>query len=335
MNSMRPRRVAALTAVSVAVVGLLAVRAVASVGGCGQRGHAGRNASAVRTSLATKTTRATTPLRGAAYDALVLKGKPVAYWRMAGRIRERDLTGNGHGGIYKGGRPGTALMPNGDRAADFNGTTEYLRVPSSAAFSIRTTKRLTWEGWIRPDVLQFPTGSKGYVDWLGKCANYAPTCEWEARIYNSNNPQGRCSRLSAYAFNPTAGLGSGAYWQGACGLMQPGRWLFVVGEYQIVSTPSGCSSTYPGTIDVWVNGIKWDMKAHLPTGCMSQYKVSPKSGNSPLTVGTMARDYWFQGGIGKVAVYNRLLSSAEISRHYSSMTGVRRAGRCSSVCTFG
>jgi len=78
-----------------------------------------------------------------------------------------------------------------------------------------------------------------------------------------------------------------------------------------------------GPIDVWVNGIKWDMKAHLPTGCMSQYKVSPKSGNSPLTVGTMARDYWFQGGIGKVAVYNRLLSSAEISRHYSTMTGVR------------
>jgi hypothetical protein len=32
---------------------------------------------------------------------------------------------------------------------------------------------------------------------------------------------------------------------------------------------------FPGSIDIWVNGVKWNQAVHNPTGCMSQYSVKP------------------------------------------------------------
>jgi hypothetical protein len=275
---------------------------------------------------------------GSGYQRLVLSAHPVAFWALAAEgASEPDLTGSWHPGRYMGGTPGLAKLPDGERVADFNGESEYLRVPSSAMFSITHTGELTWEAWIRPDTLTFtsvsdPRGS-GYVDWMGKCHNYSRSCEWEARMYSAVNPQGRCSRLSAYAFNPTAGLGSGADWQPRCGMLRAGAWLYVVGEYQTRSTPLGCRADYPGTISIWVNAVKQDFAAHKPTGCMSQYHVAPRPRSSPLDIGTMALDSFFQGAIGKVAIYDTLLSQAQISAHYQAMTGQAPSGSCAEICT--
>ena len=273
------------------------------------------------------------------YDQLVLGDHPVAYYEMNGSSQESDLTGNGHTGEYKGGTPVSATLPNGERAADFNtsGTHsgQYLSLPSSSVFSIPTAHQLTWEAWIRPDVLQFahPANSDQYVDWMGKCQNYSPNCEWEARFYSAQTPQGRPHRISAYVFNPTAGLGSAADWQPASGTISADKWLHVVGEYQTVSTPSSCNSAYSGTIDIWVNGVKQNFPSHTPTGCMSQYNIVPTAGSSPLDIGTMALDSWWQGAIGKVAIYDSLLSQAQISAHYTAMTGLSPSGSCAAMCT--
>lgn len=271
---------------------------------------------------------------GSGYDSLILGDKPVAYWGMTNPAgTETDLSGHGHAGTYKGGIPTATTLLNGDKAADFNGSGEYLTVPSSAAFSIPTTHQLTWEGWIRPDTLQFPSATTGYADWMGKCQNYSPTCEWEARMYSATNSQNRCSRISAYVFNPGAGLGSAADWQPQCNLLQAEQWLHVVGEYQTLTTPSACNPAYPGTINIWVNGVKQNASYHYPTGCMSQYSIVPTAGSSPLNIGTMAMEYWFKGAIGKVAVYNYLLSQDQINSHYAAMTGVQPSGSCADTCT--
>ena len=270
------------------------------------------------------------------YDSAILASKPVMYLSMAtpSSATEKDLTGNGHDGTYKGGSPATATLPNGDSAAAFNGSSQYLSVPSSSAFSVSTTRQLTWEAWIRPDTLQFPNDSGyGYVDWMGKCQDYGPTCEWEARMYNATNPEGRTNRLSAYVFNPTAGLGSGADWQPISGLIQAGKWIHVVGEYQTITTPDGCSTISPGSINIWVDGVKWNMASHFPTGCMSQFKVTPTANNSPLNIGTMTMDTWFKGAIGKVAIYDRLLTETEIQNHFQAMTGKLSSGSCAITCT--
>ncbi len=272
-----------------------------------------------------------------AYDQVVLCEGPVAYWAMSGLTgTEPDLTGNMNTGQYQAGLPARAALPNGDAVADFDGAMQYLSVPSSASFSIPTTGELTWEGWIRPDVLQFPHSvSTGFVDWLGKCEGYSPTCEWEARLYDTTNSEGRCNRFAAQVFKPTAGSGSGAYWQPPCGVLQAGRWYHVVGEYTTRSQPADCANaaTYPGAINIWVDAVEWVQASKTPTGCMSEYAVVPVAGSSVVTIGTMARDSWFQGGIGKVALYDYLLSQAQITAHYRTMTGQAPTGTCADTCT--
>ena len=272
-----------------------------------------------------------------AYDQAVLADGPVGYWAMnRSPASEPDLTGRTSAGTYRGSTAPLATMPNGDQAADFNGSTQYMSIPSNAAFSIPTTHSLTWEAWIRPDTLQFPNNSSGYVDWMGKCQDYSPTCEWEARLYNTTNSENRCNRFSAYVFNSSAGLGSGAYWQPTCGLIQAGQWYHVVGEYTTLSQPSGCQNAgqYPGAVSIWLNGVPWNQASHGQTGCFSQYNVVPTANSSPLNVGTMAMDAWFQGAIGKVAIYDKLLSQAQITSHYMLMTGKSPTGSCSSDCSF-
>lgn len=276
-----------------------------------------------------------------AYDEMVLSDHPAGYWRVdAESGSETDLTGHGNTGAYPNGLPLPATMPNGDQAADFNGSSQYLTIPSSASFSISATGNLTWEAWIRPDVLQFPNQNRngGFVDYMGKCATYSPTCEWEARMYSlaTTETPNRPNRLSAYVFNPQANLGSGADWQPAAGVIQAGAWLHVVGEYTTQTAPATCqnTSTYPGSINIWVNGIEWDQSVHGQTGCMSQFDVSPQANNSPLNIGTMAFDSYFAGAIGKVAIYDYLLSQSQISRHYTAMTGKEPAGSCADTCSF-
>jgi hypothetical protein len=102
----------------------------------------------------------------------------------------------------------------------------------------------------------------------------------------------------------------------------------VVGEYQTVTTPSSCDPAYPGTINICVNGVKQNFAAHAPTGCTSQYKIIPLANSSPLNIGAMApSDFWFEGGIGKVAIYGQLLTQAQINAHYTAMTGPSAFGQ--------
>lgn len=277
-----------------------------------------------------------TPGPGSDYDSIVKADAPVMYLTMGSPSSgtETDLSGKGRNGTYKGGTPSSTKLPNGDTAAVFNGSSQYLTVPSHSSLSIPTRGKLTWEAWVRPDVANYPKQSgDSYVDWMGKCQSYSPTCEWEARAYSESTPQGRGNRLSAYAFNPSAGLGSAADWQPKAGLLKPGEWLHVVGEYQTETTPSQCNSSYPGTINIWVNGVKQSFESHAPTGCMSQYKIVPKAGSSPLNIGTMAMDTWFKGAIGKVAIYDRLLSETEIREHFKAMTTADASGSCGGTCT--
>ena len=120
-----------------------------------------------------------------------------------GRRPKPDLVGS-NTGTYKGAAPTAAMLPNGDAAAHFDGSTGYLTIPSNAVFSLPTTHNLTWEGWINADTLHFPNASSdGYIDWMGKCADYTPTCEWEARMYSTTTSESRPNRMSAYIFNNT------------------------------------------------------------------------------------------------------------------------------------
>jgi len=104
--------------------------------------------------------------------------------------------------------------------------------------------------------------------------------------------------------------------QPVCTLIQAGEWLHVVLEYTTPTQPATCAnaSTYPGAINIWVNGVEWTR--HGDTGCMSQYGAIPVANNSPLNIGTMAYDDWFKSAMGKVAIYNYLLSQVQINKSF-------------------
>jgi hypothetical protein len=80
--------------------------------------------------------------------------------------------------------------------------------------------------------------------------------------------------------------------------------------------------------------VKWDHASHGDTGCMSQYNVIPKANSSPVNIGTMAEDAWFQGAIAKVAFYDHLLTQTQVTAHYKLMTGKDATGSCANTCSF-
>jgi hypothetical protein len=249
------------------------------------------------------------------YDRLVLGYDPAMYLTMgyAGAGYEPDLTGNGHNGTYQAaGRPlASSMLPNGDLAASFNGAGQYLQVPSSSSLSAPHTGCLTVQAWIQPSTLQFPDEEgSGYVYVLGKGS--AGKQEYALRMYsltNSENPV-RPNRISAYAFNLSGGLGSGSYFQGP---VQTQAWMlvtFVIDAQPSAAWPHGYVSIYQNTA----------LRGQVS---LSQFSVTPQAASAPFCVGTRQLQSFFEGAVGKVAVFDYVLSPSQISAIYSAMSYYR------------
>lgn len=255
-----------------------------------------------------RTDRAAGPT--ATYDSTVLADKPSAYWTMGSPLRstEKDRTGRGHTGTYFG-RPGAATLPNGDTAADFDGGREYLQVADSAALSPATRGLLTLEAWMRPDVVTFPGegGSSHYVHWMGK--GEPGNHEYVARFYSKDDPD-RPNRISGYLFNSSGGKGAGAYFQER---VRAGKWI----HYVFVINADAKSGTYPnGYSKIYRDGV---LKKTVDLSYRGS-AVVPTKGNAPLRVATRDGGSFFNGAIGKVAVYTKELSGKRIAAHYDAMT---------------
>jgi len=243
----------------------------------------------------------------------VLADRPSAYWAMRsprGRAEE-DLTGHGHEGRYHG-RPGRTGLPNGDAAADFTGTGQYLEVPDAADLSPATRGVLTVEAWMRPDVLQFPhQEGTGYVHWMGK--GEPGRQEYVARMYSARNAEDRPNRISGYLFNASGGQGAGSYFQEP---VRSGQWI----HYVLVINAAARSEAYPhGYTKIYRDGR---LKAQNDLNYRGA-AVAPARGDAPLRVGTRDLGSFFEGAVGKVAVYDRELAAERIARHHRVMTGVR------------
>ena len=251
------------------------------------------------------------PPAGSAYDRAILADGPVLYLAMATPEAgsERDQSGHSHAASYApaGSLPAATMLPNGERCARFDGRTQYLEVPDADDLSMTTARRLTLEAWMRPDALDFPVvEGTGYVHWLGK--GEAGQHEYVLRMYGLTNSEARPSRVSGYAYNLSGGLGSGSYFQDPVSV---GEWIHVVVTYNLDDLPS---ERPPGSVKIYKNATLRD------TTPLSQFQVTPSNGTAPLRVGTRDRRSYFLGAIGKVAVYDRELSAAQIMSHYQMMT---------------
>jgi hypothetical protein len=237
------------------------------------------------------------------YDRSVLQDRPAGYWTSS-----LDVTGRGHQGRFTG-KPGIAVMPNGDRAPRYDGVKQYLTIPDARDWSVTRTGALTVEAWLRPDTLQFPNGEgpgKGYVHWLGKGS--PQNQEYVARMYSLHNPENRPNRISGYAFNLAGGEGAGSYFQD---VVRVGQWI----HYALVIHTRRVDTENPtGYVKVYKNGRLKDQDA------LVDYAVVPGDGTAPLRVGTRDLGSFFKGAIGKEAVYNHEVTADRLLRHYRSMT---------------
>jgi hypothetical protein len=240
------------------------------------------------------------------YDTAVLRDRPVLYLKMnaaPGSQAEADLAGSHQNGRYypASGSPAKTRMPNGDLATVFNGATQYLEIPSSSLFSVRSGGGLTVEVWIRPDTLNFPNGeSDGYVHFAGK--GESGEHEYALRMYSKTNSANRPNRISGYVFNLDGGLGSGSYFQDA---VQAGQWIHVA--MVIDNRPNG-------TVSIFKNGV---LRKTTP---LSQFDVVPQPGNAPLRIATRDLRSFFKGAIGKFAIYRYVMSESKLKSHYAKMT---------------
>ncbi|MGG1553852.1 LamG-like jellyroll fold domain-containing protein [Paenibacillus ferrarius] len=240
-----------------------------------------------------------------AYDTAVLADNPVGYWPLSSTVTT-DQSGHGLNGTFTGS-PTDTTMPNGDAAPVFDGATQYFTIPDDDYLEVTRTGILTIEAWMRPDVLQFThSESSGYVHWMGKGTSGQHS--WVARMYSLANTENRPNRISGYSFNLSGGLGAGSYFQDT---VTAGQWI----HYTLVINTVNTSATYTtGYTKVFKNGVLRDQDK------LSDYSIVPGNGTAPMRIATRDLASFFQGAIGKVAVYDYELTPAQLAAHYTAMT---------------
>lgn len=238
------------------------------------------------------------------YDAAVLADQPAGYWTLD-PDDGADLTGNGHDGFFTGG-PLATTLPNGDAAAAFNGIDQYFTIPDHDDLELTKTGILTVEAWMRPDTLEFKNQqSSGYVHWMGK--GEPGQHAWAARMYSYTNTENRPNRISGYAFNLQGGLGAGSYFQDP---VTPGEWI----HYTLVINTVDTSEAYPtGYTKIFKNGVLRDQDS------LAGYNIIPGNGTAPIRVGTRDFASFFEGAVGKLAIYDYELTSEQLTRHVHVM----------------
>ena len=178
----------------------------------------------------------------------------------------------------------------------FDGQGGYVEIPDSADYAQPTRGGLTVEAWLRPDSLAMPrVEASGYVHWLGKGEPHQQ--EWVARMYQAGNDEDRANRISFYAFNLAGGLGTGSYFQDP---LTAGAWLHIVGRIDAMNTSIFC------------NGDQRD------TDALSGYDIVPAHGTAPVRIGTRDLQSFFQGALGRVAIYGAPLTADAIRAHYQA-----------------
>jgi len=198
------------------------------------------------------------------------------------------------------GRPNSAYL--------FDGTDNYIDVATNGIFSpANYPNGYSISLWVAPYNLDFSSPSDGYLYYFSKLSSGED--EWAFRMYNDNPAQDddRPNRLSAYMFNLDGGFGQGCYSQTTLTAQQ---WIHLVFTIDI----NGNSGA--GILNYYKNGTFVETEP-----LHGEYTVNPASGTAPVRIGTgdinQSSNLYFNGSIGDVCFYNRVLSQAEITQLYN------------------
>lgn len=217
---------------------------------------------------------------GADSRGQVLADGVVGFWRLGegSGTTAADETG-ANPGTYQGGPTlgvAGALLSNPNTAASFNGSTQYVNVPSSSSLNVSTG--VTVEAWAKPASMP-GLGNSGTI---AMKATDPPYAYW---LQVTDNDRAKFG----------VGVGGVNRPISAGGVVSTGSWYHLVG-------------TYDGSIErLYVNGLLVASQALAGA-------VDIVAGN--FRIGTTRATEWFNGAIDEVAVYNRALTPAQVQAHY-------------------
>lgn len=212
----------------------------------------------------------------------------VGWWTFDGNTMQQnvgDSSGSDNSGYIVAAATSTqvAAGPIG-QALKFNGTNQYVRIPSS--YSINLPNTLTLSAWVK-----FPSlGTGGVISKQGVNFQYYLDVDWSSGAFDFSlaNSAGNSHTLLSYTNN-------GAFiWSYA------NKWTLI-------------TATYDGTtMSMYVNGVLVKQQAY----------ASPiYTGADNLYIGSINTTSNFSGTIDDARIYNRALSAAEIQRLYQQGTG--------------
>ena len=242
---------------------------------------------------------------------------PTSYWPLD------DVSGDSchdelglHGALVNSTAIKLGAIPFGSMSTPyFDGELgSVLIVADDPKYSQPYANALTVASWICPltlDNAHTQGSTDQYVHFIEKAVASSKDVEWAMRLYNQTNPT-RHSRLSFYTFKlgSPAGQGNGAYMEYGVSAndttpVELGGWLFLVGQAE-----HWISERDPTTGCVlWKQGVQAE---RTPADKYEHYEVHPQHAPGPISIGG-TNSVGYKGSIAHVAIWNRLLSSDEIT----------------------
>jgi hypothetical protein len=259
------------------------------------------------------------------YDATVVADGATHYYPLNPRHGGHDLVGSQNCSTH-GNVSFTA------RGAQLDGEDDYLDCGDHDDFSVRGSGSKTAfsvEAWIRLDSLDDLSAGE-YIHWLGK--GTTDSYEWGCRLYDKTSP--RPNRLSCYQWNTGGGEGAGSYWEagrqdGGQPALTTSRWVHLVSTVDMTGVDPGPAAgseerqhadAFPGKISLYKDGAFIDsdyLWGFISSAGTTYYDIDPTNTAASLKLGTRNGPEEMPGRIRRVALYDKLLTAAQIAEHNS------------------
>jgi hypothetical protein len=231
-----------------------------------------------------------------------------------------DSTRHAHHGTKIGGGP-TAVAGRVGDAALFSGS-NYISIPDSDDFTLRTSGHLIVSTWFSPAALVMSSSrSDGQIRFLSKSS--ANNHEWCMNYYNDGSE--RDQGIAFYFFNLDGGLGTGHYaapYGSAENQIAVGGWEQISGRGDWASASFG-GGTHSQWVSVYKNGTY-----RYGQNINNTATINPGNGSAPVTLGhSLAFDSWLKGRMDEVRIDAAARSDAWMKADYYSQTdGLVRFG---------
>lgn len=204
----------------------------------------------------------------------------IAYWSFDGNVR--DFSGNGHDGTANSVTP--AIDRDGPTGAyAFNGTSSYVSVPDNVALRLNNTD-FTLNAWVK---IASPGGA---LQILAKRSATAEGYGWSITTAGTT------------FFGPGGGMTSSL-----------GTTVLTTNTWHMVTVTYKATSPTAGTLTQYVD----DMVTGTP---IANFPTPGASVTNPLFIGRddLAAQYYFNGAIDDVRIYNRTISFDDLRILYGT-----------------